>query len=124
MEVLMTMILSSASAVKDGYSQLIEGLEIEFGSTGIEALADYYLAAEAIDFHWDARICERHLGSYESSDDEGLELDRIAIIGRLKARWYVGCLIVDGDGVAHDMAWLTRFESEAEARCAFDRLRP
>lgn len=122
MEVLMTMILTLDRAANDSYSRLVSDLEIEFGSTGNAALADHFLAAEAIDFHWDARQSERHLGVYESADDEGFELDRVAIIGRLKGRWFVACAIIDGNGMAHDMVWLLHFASEAEARAAFGRL--
>jgi hypothetical protein len=82
---------------------LMAGLEIEFGSGAGEALAHRFLEAEETDFLWDARIEERWLGSYESVDEDDLELDRIAICGRLDGRWFAGVMLVDGDGMAHGM---------------------
>jgi hypothetical protein len=82
-------------------ARLVSGLETEFGSGAGEALAHRFLEAEESDFLWDARIEERWLGSYESIDDDDLELDRIAICGRLKGRWFASVMLVDGDGMAH-----------------------
>src|SRR3546814_13834532 len=45
---------------------LVSGLEIEFGRGAGEALAQRFLEAEEIDFHWDAREQERWIGTYES----------------------------------------------------------
>ncbi len=82
-------------------SMLIAGLEIEFGRGAGEALAHRFLEAEETDFLWDARIEERWLGSYESIEDDDLELDRIAICGRLDGCWFASVMLVDGDGMAH-----------------------
>ncbi len=79
---------------------LMAGLEIEFGRGAGEALAHRFLAAEESDFLWEARIEARWLGSYESIDDDVLELDRIAICGRLNGRWFAGVMLVDGEGRA------------------------
>ena len=80
---------------------LVAGLELEFGRGAGEALAHRFLEAEETDFLWDARIEERWLGFYESIDDDDLELDRIAICGRLDGRWFASVMLVDGDGMAH-----------------------
>lgn len=80
---------------------LMAGLEIEFGHGDGEALAHRFLEAEETDFLWDARLEERWLSSYESIDDDDLELDRIAICGRLDGRWFASVMLVDGDGMAH-----------------------
>lgn len=80
---------------------LMAGLEIEFGRGAGEALALRFLGAEETEFLWDAKIEERWIGAYESIDDEDLELDRIAICGRLDGRWFASVLLVDGDGIAH-----------------------
>src|SRR3546814_8202635 len=80
---------------------LVSGLEIEFGRGAGEALAQRFLEAEEIDFHWDAREQERWIGTYESAGDEDFELDRVAIVGRLDGQWFVAMMIVDGDGNAH-----------------------
>jgi len=79
---------------------LTAGLEIEFGRGAGEALAHRFLEAEETDFLWDARIEERWLGSYESVDDDDLELDRIAICGRLDGRWFASVMLVNGEGRA------------------------
>jgi len=80
---------------------LVAGLEIEFGRGTGDALAHRFLEAEESDFLWDARIEERWLGAYDSVEDEGLELDRIAICGRIDGGWFAGVMLVDGDGLAH-----------------------
>lgn len=82
---------------------LVAGLELEFGRGAGEALAGRFLTAEEADFVWEARDEERWLGAYESVEDEGFELDRVAIIGRMKGRWFVAQMIVDGEGCAHGM---------------------
>lgn len=98
---------------------LISGLEIEFGRGAGEALAQRFLDAEEVDFHWDARILERWIGSYESLDDDDPELDRIEIFGRLDGRWFVAMMIVDGDGNAHGMMGKRTFRLQGQAEAAF-----
>jgi hypothetical protein len=83
LEVIMGMCQSIGTASDRVMAMLMAGLEIEFGRGAGEALAHRFLEAEETDFLWDARIEERWLGSYESIDDDDLELDRIAICGRL-----------------------------------------
>ena len=68
---------------------------------------------------------ERHLGRYEGAIDEeaeGLELDRIAILGVLKGAWFVATCIVDGDGAVHEIMGLRLVNGEAQAREAFERV--
>jgi hypothetical protein len=98
---------------------LIAGLQIEFGSSAAEGLAHHFLEAEEVDFHWDARISERWLGAYEAQDDDELELDRVAIMGRLDGRWFIATCIVDGDGNPHGMLGCRDFRNESAARKAF-----
>lgn len=98
---------------------LIAGLEIEFGHEAGAALAARFLAAEGPDFHWDARVSERWLGAYESVCDEDLELDRVAICGRLDGEWFAATCIVDGEGMAHGMIGHRVFRTERQARRAF-----
>ena len=97
----MGMVQSIGTASDRVMATLIAGLEIEFGHGAGEALAHRFLEAEDSDFLWDARIEERWLGSYESVEDDDLELDRIAICGRLDGRWFASVMLVDGDGLAH-----------------------
>lgn len=100
---------------------LVSGLEIEFGRGVGEGLAQRFLEAEECDFHWDARVQERWIGAYDSSGDEELELDRVAIFGRLYDQWFVAAMIVDGNGNAHGMISKRTFGRENEAREAFAR---
>ena len=99
--------------------RLVAGLEIEFGRGAGTALAARFLAAEESEFLWDARVSERWLGAYASDDEEDLELDRVAICGRLDGRWFVAVSIVDGDGNAHGLMGRRDFASEKVARQAF-----
>ncbi|WP_235589467.1 MULTISPECIES: hypothetical protein [Sphingobium] len=99
-------------------AMLVAGLEIEFGQGAGEALAHRFVEAEETDFLWDARIEERWIGFYKSIDDDDLELDRIAIYGRLDGRWFCATMIVDGDGQAHGMMGCRQFRSLAKARDA------
>lgn len=99
---------------------LIAGLEIEFGRGAGEALAHRFLEAEEIDFHWDARVEERWIGTYESDDDDDFELDRVMIVGFLDGRWFIATMIIDGEGAAHGMLGRRTFGSRAAAQKAFD----
>jgi len=118
-EVLMSMMQTIGMASDRVMAALVSGLEIEFGRGAGEALAHRFLEAEEVDFHWDARISERWIGSYESIDDDELELDRVRIFGRLDGKWFVAVMIVDGDGNAHGMMGKRIFRREREACAAF-----
>ncbi len=98
---------------------LVAGLEIEFGRGAASALAQRFLDAEEIDFLWDARTEERWIGAYERIDDDEIELDRIAILGRIDGAWFTAMMIVDGDGHAHGIMGRRNFAEEMEARAAF-----
>ena len=115
----MSMFKRIEAASDDVFGALLEGLEAEFGSGADAALARHFIACEEADFHWEARSAERHLGAYEGLDEEGLELDRVAITGLLDGFWYVGTALVDGEGAVHDLTRLRRFEGAAEAHRAF-----
>ncbi|HKY82289.1 MAG TPA: hypothetical protein VJM09_12560 [Sphingobium sp.] len=75
------------------------------------------IAAEEVDFLWEARQAERWLGGWEGCDEDE-ELDRIAIMGRLGGAWFNAIVLVDGEGRVqgllgrHDAAG----ESAAQAR--------
>lgn len=103
---------------------LIAGLEAEFGHGAGEALAHRFLDAEEADFLWEARFSERWLGSYEGPDgDDEFELDRIAIMGRLDAKWFAASMIVDGEGMPHGVLGKRSFRRVEQARTAFAALR-
>jgi hypothetical protein len=115
----MSMMQSIGIASDRVMAELVSGLEIEFGRGAGEALAQRFLEAEEVDFHWDARVQERWIGTYQGADEDDLELDRIRILGRLDGKWFVAMLIVDGDGNAHGMMGKRMFGREREARAAF-----
>jgi len=98
---------------------LISGLEIEFGRGAGAALAQRFLAAEECDFHWDARVEERWIGAYESTDGDEIDLDRVKILGRLDGVWFVAVMIVDGEGDAHGMIAKRSFTQRRAAEAAF-----
>jgi hypothetical protein len=119
----MTMISIITMASRDAYPALLAGLEDEYGHDGAVEIATQFIAAEAADFHWESRMMERHLGRYEALDDDGEELDRVAIIGQLRATWFAAICIVDGDGAVHSMHGLRLFTSAWDADEAFLALR-
>ena len=98
---------------------LVSGLEMEFGRGAGAALAQRFLEAEEVDFHWDARCDERWIGAYESLDDDDIELDRIAIWGKFQGEFFTAIMIVDGDGLAQGMMGRRSFEAEGEALKAY-----
>jgi hypothetical protein len=118
LEVIMSMYQSIGTVSDRVMSALVAGLELEFGRGAGEALAHRFLEAEEADFRWDARVEERWIGAYESSDDDEFELDRIAICGRLDGKWFCATMLVDGDGNAHGMMGCRTFRSLVRARDA------
>ena len=115
----MSMFKRIEAASDDVYGALLAGLEAEFGSGADDALARHFIACEEADFHWEARSAERYLSAYEALDEDGPELDRVAIAGSLSGLWYVGIALVNGEGAVQDLAQLRRFEGVAEAHSAF-----
>lgn len=116
----MTMFQPISQSVDRVMATLIAGLELEFGRGAAEGLAQRFIEAEDVDFHWEARIEERWIGTYEAQDGEGLDLDRVAILGQIDGRWFVAMCIVDGDGMAHGMMGRQAFSDAAAARKAFE----
>ena len=115
----MTVYQPISAAADRVMATLVSGLELEFGRGAGAALAHRFLEAEETDFHWDARIEERWIGSYQRPVEEDLELDRVRVLGRLEGRWFVAVMIVDGDGQAHGMMGRRDFPAASEARKAF-----
>ncbi|WP_454883455.1 hypothetical protein [Sphingomonas oryzagri] len=104
-------------------SALVAGLAREFGSGAADGLAERFLDAEAVDFHWDARSRERWIGAYESLDEEDIELDRVAIMGLLGGAWFVAICIVDGEGQPHAMSGCRTFGRRLDAEIALSTAR-
>lgn len=122
----------------DVLSALVRGLEAEFGCEAGAALAQRFLEAEEVDFLWQARRCERWIGRYEAGlesgfaisggvaddagdgDDEGsIDLDLVAVMGRLAGRWFTATLIVDGEGRPHGLVARRNFARADRARKAW-----
>ena len=112
-------VLTLSDAANRVMASLISGLEIEFGRQAGAALAARFLKAEEVDFHWDARLQERWLGSYPGGDEAEFELDRVRVLGRIDGRWFVAVMVVDGDGNAHGMLGKRSFRTAKRARAAF-----
>jgi hypothetical protein len=123
----MTIISAGSGGSGDAYARLVQGLQIEFGSVDVGALARQILEAERADFHWDARVQERYLGQHLALDlgdeDTANELARIAILSFLDNRWHAGICLVDGDGCATDLLWLCSFYRREDAAEVFARAR-
>jgi hypothetical protein len=109
---------ASAYVVDGAMEALVTGLELEFGRGAGKTLAGRFLEAEEVDFRWEARVEERWLGAYDSIDDEDVELDRIACLGRLDGKWFCATMLVDGDGQAYGMMGCRQFRSLVQARDA------
>jgi hypothetical protein len=102
---------------------LVSGLAQEFGQGAAAGLAERFLDAEAVDFHWNARSRERWLGAYESLDEEDIELDRVAIMGLLGDAWFVAICIVDGEGKPHAISGCRTFGQRLDAEIALSTAR-
>ena len=123
----MTIISAGSSGSGDAFARLVQGLQMEFGSADVGALARRILDAERADFHWDARVQERYLGQHLAFDvgdeDAADELARIAILSFLDDRWHAGICLIDGNGCATDLLWLRSFDRREDAAEAFARAR-
>jgi len=114
----MTMIGQIETAPDGIMAALLAGLEIEFGRGAGEALAARFLAAEEVDFRWNARVRERWLGTYDASDDDEFMLDRVAICGAIGGEWFMATMLIDGDGAACGMLGCRTFTSATMAHQA------
>ena len=114
----MTMISAMGNG---GCEAIVDALRAEFGAI----MAERILEAEAAEFLWDARVKERYLGQHIDvglgSDEDEIELARIAILSFLCGHWHVGSCLVDGDGRPIDLLWKQTFDRQDEAEAAFDR---
>ncbi len=118
LEDVMTLFTTIETRSNDAYLTLVAGLETQFHDTEIDAVAALFIDAEAADFYWESRINERYLGSFESDGDGDLELDRIAIAGLFRCRWFTAICLVDGDGMVHWMRHLRDVKTREAAMAA------
>ncbi|WP_367197668.1 hypothetical protein [Amorphus sp. 3PC139-8] len=115
----MTTLHTHPHAAFDRFPQLRRDLIAEFGSDGIDAVVEHFIAAERADFHWDGRIAEMNFAVWESLDDEDETFERVAILGYFRACYYVAICLVGGDRHVHWMLGLRHFESFESAEQAF-----
>lgn len=115
----MAQVQSISAAADRVVAALISGLELEFGRGAGEALAHRFLEAEEVEFHWDARVEERWIGTYEGAGENEIELDRVRVLGCLDGEWFVAVMIIDGEGNAHGMMGLRKFRRRGDAVRAF-----
>ena len=104
-------------------NRLETGYKIAERRTAGEAIDRQILASEEADFHWDARLSERWVGAYYSADENEIELDRVAIVGRIDGRWFAATSIIDGDGTPHGITNRRTFDTRHEAERAYKHAR-
>lgn len=115
----MTIIHTHPHGAFNRFPQLRRDLIAEFGTDGIDAVIEHFIAAEWADFHWAGRIAEMNLGAWESLDDEDETFERVAILGYFRAQYYVATCLVDAARHVHGMLGLRHFESFENAERAF-----
>ncbi len=119
----MTNIATHPHAAFDRFPQLLDSLAEEFGRDGSVAMAERFIQAEWADFHWDGRFAEMNLGLCESfGEDEDELLQRVAIAGYFRGRYYVAICDVDGTRRVERMLGLRHADSYEEAVAMLARL--
>ncbi len=106
-------------AAFDRFPELVRDLTAEFGSDGIGAIVDRFIAAEQADFCWEGRLAEMNLGEFESLDDEYEGCERVAVLGYFRAQYYVATCVVDQKRHVRALLKVRRFESFESAESAF-----
>ncbi len=106
-------------AAFDRFPELVRDLTAEFGSDGIGAIVDRFIAAEQADFCWEGRFAEMNLGELESLDDDEEERDRVAVLGYFRAQYYVAMCVVDRERHVRALLKVRQFESSGSAESAF-----
>ena len=106
-------------AAFDRFPELVRDLTEEFGSDGIGAIVEKFIAAERTDFCWDGRFAEMNLGEFESLDDDEEHRERVAVLGYFRALYYVATCIVDKKRHVRALLKVRQFESFGNAETAF-----
>ena len=119
----MTMYQTIGMASAQVLNRLETGNKIAERRTAGEVICRLILASDEADFYWDARLSERWLGAYWSADDDDIDLDRVAIVGRIDGQWFAATSIIDGDGMPRAMANRRAFDTKHEAERAFEHAR-
>ena len=82
-------------AAFDRFPELVRDLTAEFGSDGIGAIVETFIAAERADFCWEGRFAEMNLGEFEWLDDEYEGCERVVVLGYFCTQYYVATCVVD-----------------------------
>ncbi|MDQ7250540.1 hypothetical protein [Dongia sedimenti] len=106
-------------AAFDRFPALVRDLTAEFGSDGIGAVIEKFIAAEEADFLWESRFAERNLGDLECFDGDEDRCQRVAVMGYFQGEYYVAICIVDSERQAAALLKSRQFESFEGAEIAF-----
>ena len=68
-------------AAFDRFPELVRDLTAEFGSEGIGATIEKFIAAERADFCWEGRFAEMNLGEFEKVDSDYEGCDQVVVLG-------------------------------------------
>ena len=106
-------------AAFDRFPALVRDLTAEFGSDGIGAVVEKFIAAEQADFLWEGRFAELNLGEFESFDGDEDGCQRVAVLGYFRGEYYVATCVVDAERNASALIKTRQFESFERAEFAF-----
>ena len=106
-------------AAFDRFPELVRDLTAEFGSDGIGAIVDRFIAAERADFCWEGRFAEMNLGEFESVDGEYEAPEKVAVLGYFRSHYYVATCVVDHERHVRALLKVRQFESFENAENAF-----
>ena len=106
-------------AAFDRFPELVRDLTAEFGTDGVGAIVERFIAAERADFCWEGRFAELNLGEFEWLDDEYEECERVAVLGYFRAQYYVATCVVDEERHVRALFKVRQFESFENAEKAF-----
>jgi hypothetical protein len=106
-------------AAFDRFPELVRDLTVEFGSDGIGAIVDQFIAAEQADFCWEGRFAEMNLGDFENVDSEYEACDQVAVLGYFRAQYYVATCVVDEERHVRALLRVRQFGNFGSAESAF-----
>jgi hypothetical protein len=106
-------------AAFDRFPALVQDLTAEFGSDGIGAIVEKFIAAEQADFCWEGRFAEMGLGEFESFDGDEDQCERVVVMGYFRSEYYVAICIVDAERNVSALLKSRQFESFERAEFAF-----
>jgi hypothetical protein len=105
-------------AAFDRFPALVRDLTAEFGSDGIGAVVEKFIAAEQADFLWEGRFAELNLGEFESFDGDEVGCQRVAVMGYFRGEYYVAICIVDAERNVSALLKSRKFASFESAESA------